>query len=235
MKQKSNKEMNILYISKKALGKMFALVDLCPKEIQWHGKVTRQGSRYYLRDIFMFPQYVSGAEVTTDDTEYWRYICKDVSEKMKPITMHGHSHVNFSVNRSYRDVRYQRGIISGLDKDEFYLFLIINKSHEINVYGWDNARNEEILPSNTTIIVEAFFVKMPVHGYKSWANKQIKQFVRPISQYVDKTEVLSEKELPKLPAAEAGMLENCDEEGPDDDWLHWEQFSLNDPFARNEV
>lgn len=163
--------------------KMFALVDSCANEIQWHGKITkRKNGVFVLEDIFCYPQYVSVASVTTDDREYWKYICTEVPERMKPITMHGHSHVYLKTFRSGRDMEYQEGIASGLHDDEYFFFLIANKHHDLSAFYWDKDGEAE----SVKIVFEP---SLSFTKYRMWAKREIEKFVRPMSAYAACLEV----------------------------------------------
>ena len=57
-----------LVIENVAWQKICALVDQCDKEVAWHGIVRKENNVYTITDVLVFPQEVTGATVTSDET-----------------------------------------------------------------------------------------------------------------------------------------------------------------------
>lgn len=108
--------------------KLKALVDLCPKEIGWHGTVVRdeeKPNRFIIEDIVVFPQTVTATTVTPDETEYAQWLVSLDDETFNKLRFHGHSHVRMACNPSGTDTEYQDNILKNLN--DFYIFGIFNK------------------------------------------------------------------------------------------------------------
>lgn len=123
---------NIAYIhfSTAAFSKMISLLMGFDTEVGWHGVVERDPdmeNRFLIKDILVYPQDVDGASIDPDQIEYQNWqdtLSDDVFNRMR---LHGHSHVNFSVGPSKVDTDYQEKILSQMDDNMFYIFMIWNK------------------------------------------------------------------------------------------------------------
>lgn len=143
----------VLYLSTKAYAKITVLVAAFLDEVGWHGAASKVGENEYLiEDIYVYPQEVSGAATNTDQCQYveWLYDLED--EVFSKIRMHGHSHVNMRVSASLTDLEHRGKILSQLGPDMFYIFMIWNKSLEVNTSIYDMAAN--ILYENKDITVK---------------------------------------------------------------------------------
>lgn len=114
-----------LVIEDMAWKKMQALIDQCSKEIAWHGTVTKAHNVYTITDVFVFPQMVTGATVTSDETTYSTWLMEQPDEVFNNLRFHGHSHVNMATNPSAVDLKYQDDVLKNLN--DFYIFAIFNK------------------------------------------------------------------------------------------------------------
>lgn len=130
--------------------KIQALVDLVSTEVAWHGTVTKQGNIYTIEDVFVFPQKVTGATVTTDETEYSMWLAQQSNEVFNKLRFHGHSHVHMGVNPSGVDITYQENILKNLQ--DFYIFAIFNKDEKNYVTIYDVQDN--IIYDDNDIILE---------------------------------------------------------------------------------
>ena len=125
--------------------KMRALIDEFSSEVAWHGTAYRDADEtkddYYITDIFVYPQEVSGATVNTDQAGYetWLYSLND--EQFNNLRMQGHSHVNMGVTPSSVDENHQERILNQLEGDMFYIFMIWNKSLANNIRIYDLKKN----------------------------------------------------------------------------------------------
>ena len=125
--------------------KMQALVREFDKEVAWHGIAFRDEDPdknvYTITDIIVYPQEVTGATVTTDQTKYQTWLMDHDDDVFNNIRMQGHSHVNMSVSPSGVDTSLYDRILNQLDDTMFYIFLIWNKKGEKTVKIYDLAKN----------------------------------------------------------------------------------------------
>lgn len=137
-----NKDRAQLLFTPTAYIKIRDLVDHFSSEVGWHGTISKTGERQYLvDDIYVYPQYVTGSTVNTEQEEYdaWgQTLSDDIYNRMH---FHGHSHVNFAVAPSGTDLEHRRGVISQLRDNDFYVFAIINKKNEWSAAIYDMSCN----------------------------------------------------------------------------------------------
>lgn len=134
------KKPNVVFTSEAWL-KINALVDNCSTEIGWHGVVEKKKNVFYITDVLVYPQKVTAATVSADDKEYPKWLMNIPDETFNKIRMQGHSHVNFGVTPSGTDNDFYNKLLQNMDKDEFYIFMIINKRKELNVWIYDFKSN----------------------------------------------------------------------------------------------
>lgn len=131
-----------LLFSELAWLKMTALVSEYPSEIGWHGTARRgDGDAYYVDDIIVYPQNVTGSTVTPDQVAYQDWLMEQPDEVFNNIRFQGHSHVNMGVTPSTVDTAFYDEILSQLDDTMFYIFMVINKRGEKTVRIYDMAKN----------------------------------------------------------------------------------------------
>lgn len=130
---KTTKKPKIVF-SLLAYSKMQALIINNNMEIGWHGLVEVFDDVYYITDIVIYPQYVTSVTVKTDDTEYANWIMDFDDDTFNKIRLHGHSHVNMGVTPSNVDTTFYNQLLKTLNKDDFYIFMIMNKKGEINIW-----------------------------------------------------------------------------------------------------
>lgn len=122
-------------------------------EIAWHGTVTRaENDTYIVHDVFLYPQILSSATVNTDQEAYNNWITELPDDVFNKMRLQGHSHVNFGASPSGVDRTYYNDILKVLNKQDFYIFMIINKSGSMYFEIYDLAKN--IIYENKDIIVE---------------------------------------------------------------------------------
>ena len=135
----------IVYFTELAYRKFQALVKEFDKEVAWHGVAYRgkdaSKDEYFITDILVYPQEVTGATVTTDQNKYQTWLMNHEDDVFNNIRMQGHSHVNFQTFASGTDLEHQRKIIDQLEDGMFYIFMIWNKRLERNVMIYDYANN----------------------------------------------------------------------------------------------
>ena len=152
-----------------ATKKMDALVQKCTEEVGWHGTVTKVGSQYTIEDILVFPQYVTGATVTPDETEYALWMGSLDNETFNKVRFHGHSHVNMGVTPSGVDTTFQANILNNLNS--FYIFGIFNKK---------DANWMTIFDVEANIIYDDNDINLVYMGQQvqDWATEVIKENVK---------------------------------------------------------
>lgn len=139
-----NKEKATLVFSAVAFAKMLMLVQNFTSEVAWHGVVYRdeqKPNKFHVTDIIVYPQTVTGSTVNTDQEAYQNWLYSFDDEVFNNIRLQGHSHVNFSTNPSGVDTTHQEKILSQIDDDMFYIFVIWNQKMERFVKIFDLANN----------------------------------------------------------------------------------------------
>lgn len=153
------KERNKIIFSTKAYFKMLTLVNDFTTEVQWHGLVERiDDLTYRVSDILLFPHEVTGATVTSDQAKYEEWLMSLEDDELNHLRFHGHSHVSMAVTPSSVDMTYRCNLvrtISPRDDNPFYIFMIINKSRDVECQIYDVANN--IIYDKTDIDFEIEF------------------------------------------------------------------------------
>ena len=123
-----------------AFHKMQNLVKNTSSEIAWHMTVVKTSkTSLCIKDVFVYPQTVTSATVSTDDIKYPTWLSELDDEIFNELRGQGHSHVNMSVKPSGVDTSYYSDLLRTM-KSGFYLFLIMNKKGDmfIEVVDVDN-------------------------------------------------------------------------------------------------
>lgn len=170
-----------IIISTTAGLKMSELVRNCTKEVGWHGFVERiDDLTFKITDIVVYPQTVTGATVTTDETEYALWLLDISTEDLKTMRFQGHSHVNMTCSPSATDLDLYNKYLSALNNDDFYIFFICNKRGDINAFLYDLKTNTKYTKTDLEIIKETDMSEW----YKSIKHniKEPKTIVRNIPQ-----------------------------------------------------
>lgn len=128
------------------------------KEVAWHGLARRSDDpakdEYYISDILVYPQEVTGTTVNTDQERYEKWLMSHDDETFNSIRMQGHSHVNMGTTPSSVDTSYYDRILDQLEDDMFYIFMIFNKRGEKMVKIYDMQKNVLFETADVTIEVE---------------------------------------------------------------------------------
>lgn len=132
-----------LRFTPEAYSKMISLVCNFGSEVAWHGVVDRIDTGFQISDILVYPQKVTGATVNTDQAEYEKWLMDLDDNTFNRLRFQGHSHVNMGVTPSGVDITHQEGIIDRMKGDDFYIFLIMNKSFRFYYHIIDFANNAE--------------------------------------------------------------------------------------------
>lgn len=135
----------VVYFTELAWIQMQTLIKEFDKEVAWHG-IARRGDdeskdEYYIDEILVYPQQVTGATVNTDQEEYQMWLMNHDDEVFNKIRMQGHSHVNMQVTPSGVDTSMYDRILEQLDDTMFYIFMIWNKRGEKTIKIYDLAKN----------------------------------------------------------------------------------------------
>lgn len=164
----AKKQNATVVIKELAWKKIKALVDKCDKEIAWHGVVTKTKNEYVIEDIVVFPQMVSAATVTSDETQYSLWLAQQPNEIFNNLRFHGHSHVRMATNPSGVDTQYQEAMLKNLN--DFYIFAIFNKqgSHWCMIYDVE----DNVVYENSDIVLNV--EEDPV---EVWATKEMSEKV----------------------------------------------------------
>lgn len=147
----------IVYFEAEAWAKMVMLIKEFDKEVAWHGIARRvddeSKDEYIISDIVVYPQEVTGATVEMDTEKYAQWLMENAEdERFDHIHMQGHSHVNMSPTPSSVDLTHQEEILNMLGDEDFYIFMIWNKSFVSNVKVYDLKKN--VLFENGDITVK---------------------------------------------------------------------------------
>lgn len=160
--------------SKQAKEKQDLLVREFSTEVGWHGIVRRDEKdpkTFWIDDIIVFPQKVTGATVTPDQREYETWLMQLPDDQFSHCRYHGHSHVNMATSPSGTDDTFQLDTLKklrgdGLQPEEqakfieqlgdtaFYIFMIWNKRGESNVRVYDMMTNRYYTGSEVHVQTE---------------------------------------------------------------------------------
>lgn len=123
----------VIHYTPEAWAKQLRVLKEFDKEVAWHGVAYRDEDEskdeYYITDIMVYPQTVTATTVEMDTEEYATWLmnnCDD--ERFSNIHMQAHSHVNMPTSPSGVDLNHQEEILEMLGDDDFYIFMIWNKS-----------------------------------------------------------------------------------------------------------
>ena len=149
-------EVNFTY---EAYSQMFALIDHFDCEVAWRGIVNRiDKTHFQITKILLYPQTVTGTTVDTDQEEFSKWFQALPVETIRNLRFQGHSHVDFGVTPSSRDMEDQWRFIDGLKPTSYQIFMIWNKKRQYNVRVIDLADN---------VIYEGADVKVTVGDFDS--------------------------------------------------------------------
>lgn len=166
----------ILNVTLEAWLKMWSLVHSEKGEIGWHGTVEKvKKGVYIIKDILMYPQYVTGVTVQTDDIEYGNWLHKEITDdQINHLRFHGHSHVNMGTSPSGTDTNWYDQILQGLDNDDFYIFMILNKREEYFLEIYDLIDN--VIYEKTDVVMN---VMLPNGDYlNNWVTKSKDKYLK---------------------------------------------------------
>ena len=151
MKQVSTTKKPVVIFSDIANAKITKLVDACTGEVGWQGIVDRKDNIFVIKDILIYPQTVTSATVTVDELEYAQWLSKIPTDHLKKLRFQAHSHVNMSVTPSSTDTDLYNNYLKTLKDDDYYIFMIINKRNDINMWIYDLKTNLRYTTNEITI------------------------------------------------------------------------------------
>lgn len=138
--------------------KMQRLVQEHSKEVGWHGVAFRKedepGNVYFVKDILIYPQEVTGTNVETDQVKYETWLMSQEDEVFNNIRFQGHSHVNMGTTPSSVDITHQQKILEQVEGDMFYIFVIWNKRNEKFIRIYDMKKNRVFDTADVTVTVQ---------------------------------------------------------------------------------
>lgn len=142
---KDDKRRITINITPEAYAKMLTVIMTNSEEVGWHGTSKRISETEFLIDnIFIYPQQVTAVTVDTDDEEYakWTMDLDKIDENIFPnLHFHGHSHVNMGCTPSATDMGHRDKIVAQLGDDDYYIFMIWNKSLSWSASVYDIGSN----------------------------------------------------------------------------------------------
>lgn len=177
----------VVYFTPEAWAKMVMLVKEFDKEVAWHGVASRidddaSVDEYLISDILVYPQSVTGATVEMDTEEYAQWIMDNIEdERFNEIHMQGHSHVNMGTTPSSVDLNHQEEILNMLDDEDFYIFMIWNKSFTSNTKVYDLKKN--VLFENTDVTVKIIGGSEDLDAFMQAAKSMVKTKTYQPSSY----------------------------------------------------
>lgn len=172
-----------VFFTHEAWQKMQALIKGFNKEVAWHGLAYRGEDgkdEYYITDILVYPQEVTGATVNTDQGKYQTWLMEHEDDVFNNIRMQGHSHVNMGVTPSGVDNSLYERILEQLDDEMFYIFLIYNKKGDKTFKIYDLAKNILFETGDVTVKVlddDADSVAINVDGLSDEENEALSEFL----------------------------------------------------------
>ena len=151
MKQINTTEKPVVIFSDIAHAKITKLVDDCTGEVGWQGIVDRKDNVFIIKDILVYPQTVTSVTVTVDELEYAQWLSKLPTGTIQKLRFQAHSHVNMSVTPSNTDTTLYNNYLQTLKDDDYYIFMIINKRNNINMWIYDLKTNLRYTTNEITI------------------------------------------------------------------------------------
>lgn len=112
-----------------AFSKMQTILMVNDKEVAWHAVTERVSeTEFIVKDVIVYPQEVTSVTVDTDDEEYAKWLIAIGEETFNNLHGQMHSHVNMGVSPSSTDMVHREKIVSQLCDEDYYIFMIWNKS-----------------------------------------------------------------------------------------------------------
>lgn len=175
-----------IYFTGEAWAKMVMLIKEFDKEVAWHGVAHRgeneSKDEYIITDIMVYPQTVTGSTVEMDTEAYAIWLMKNAEdERFDNIRMQGHSHVDMGTSPSSVDLNHQGEILNMLGDDDFYIFMIWNKSFASTNKIYDLKKN--ILFEDKDITVKIMGAAEDFDAFINDAKKMVKPKTCAVQNY----------------------------------------------------
>lgn len=157
--------------------KMMNLINHCDGEVAWRYVTERvSDTEFFIKDVLLYPQYVSAAYVDTDEAEYGNWENSLPPEVYGSLFGQGHSHVNFAPNPSGTDDHDEEVVLNHLWANDYFVFMIWNKKGEWFARIFDMATNTCWEKADIDIVIgDGSEDSMDIVS-------EVKEKVRPINQ-----------------------------------------------------
>lgn len=163
--------------SPEAWMKMTALIATNKGELAWYGVVDRKDeAHFYVSDILVYPQVVTGATVDHDEGERSKWFAEMPREIRSKCRLQAHSHVDFSPTPSGEDMNSRKDFLKYLSGNEYMIYMIINKKYEFTVAIYDLETNAIYKNNEVDIVVKAGEVNL-FDWYKKENADKIKTYL----------------------------------------------------------
>lgn len=219
-----------LYITPVAYCKIMMYIRDTSTEIAWHGTVSRnaEDNSYCIKDVFLYPQELSAATVVSDDEKYPTWLETLDDETYNTMRFQGHSHVNFSANPSVTDLDFYRTILGMLPENDYYIFMIMNKSGDMTLIIYDLQQNKVYNKADIDLIIGEDGAQV---GINHIITNQKELYCKTPAYTWSKKKT---KSGPLAKQLEINSLENEEEE--EEALLNysphvWEDFDKDNPYA----
>lgn len=167
-----------------AYHEMCALIDHFNTEVAWHGLVNRiDKTHFQITKIMIYPQTVTGATVNTDQAEYTKWLYAHNDEEFNAIRFQGHSHVNMGTTPSGVDMQNQWDVIDQLGPEDYYIFMIWNKSRSYNVRVVDMADNVIYSGDDVKVTIGDLDMKSFIEEAEGLVKKQVATYTSYTGSY----------------------------------------------------
>jgi hypothetical protein len=131
----------IVYMMAPTYLKMLQYVLLSENEIAWRGTVERKEHIFFIKDVFLYPQQVTGTTVQEDPDAGQRWADALPATTYNTMRFQGHSHVNMGAFWSGTDKADQHAHLQELLDDDYYIFAVMNKKQDILMEVYDLTQN----------------------------------------------------------------------------------------------
>lgn len=188
--------------------KMHTIVATCDKEAAWNATAVRDPDTpngYIIKDVFVYPQEVTGVTVDRDAGAYMEWLNKFPDDVFNEIRVQGHSHVNMPVSPSGTDIEHQQEILDQMSGDMFYIILIVNKDMDIYV---------KIVDLLSNLIFESADVTYSIQGFG--LGEFLDEIKTNVKNRVPKSYGKPSGKTKKYTKSEKKYQELSDDDGPDD-------------------
>ena len=122
-----------IFITYEALLKMNQIVNTCTAEVGWLGSVKTGKDGYYITDVYLMKQSVSGVTTELDEDDlhdFFQNLIINDPDKYNTIKLWGHSHVKMPVNPSSQD---DETFKEYYQDNPFFIRLIANQKEDMRI------------------------------------------------------------------------------------------------------